>query len=202
MNKVTTGDNNYCGPAVLSVVSGRSVDYCARIIGEIIGKAPDKVKGVYPADLFKAAARLRIRHEKIEPPASSLFAVASNLVHRGEATYILEIPKHYIAIEVTAAREIFLCDNHTKEPINLAGSARLSQKVEQIWKCSVKPAAVLIRDTVEVVEVKNSADSAYYINIIKEYEDPEDNFKCSKGLFRADRNELKIIAAKLTEMSK
>jgi len=199
MNKVQTGNNQFCGPAALSVISGHSVDYCAKVIGDIIGKAPDKVKGVFPADLFKAAKKLRIDYKEIEM-SGSLYFVATCLAHKGTATYLVTLPRHYIVIEVTLDRQLFICDNHTKEPLNLANSARLSQRIEKIWKVSAKPPAVLVNTKVEVRSVDYNGESAYYINVIKEFIDPEDNISINKGLFRASRSEFSKIVEKLKEI--
>jgi hypothetical protein len=47
--------------------------------------------------------------------------------------YLVTIPKHYISLEVRDG-SMYLCDNHTKQELEIQNSARLSQKVERIWK--------------------------------------------------------------------
>jgi hypothetical protein len=193
MNRVQTGNNQYCGPAALSIISGYTVDYCAQVIGDIIGKEPSKVKGVHPADLFKAFDKLRIKHDEIQPMGISLFAVASNLHHK-IGTYLVTLPKHFVVIEVTNDKQIFICDNHVKEPLNLANSARLSQKVENIWKCYPKPPAKLLQWDLKIV---NSFGDNHDIQLHHWFEDSEDNYHTTLGHIRANKDQLALIAKEL-----
>lgn len=201
MNKVILGDNQFCGPAALSIISGRPVDYCAKVIGDIINKPPDKVKGVFVADMLKAFKKVRVDAAKVPHMGYSLFSVASDLARRHKpGVYLAVITKHYIVLELTADKTLLICDNHTKQPINLASSARLNQAVEELYFVTTRPPVIHIKDEVEVVKVSYTGESAYYVNIKKIYTDPEDNTSCSKGLFRANDEELKLIVSKLQEM--
>lgn len=201
MNKVILGDNQFCGPAALSIISGRPVDYCAKVIGDIINKPPDKVKGVFVSDMLKAFKKVRVDAVKIPHLGYSLFScVTSMAIRQKPGVYLAVIPKHYIVLELTADKQFYICDNHTKTPISLANSARLNQKVEEVYSVSTRPPAIHIKDEVEVVKVSYIGESAYYVNIKKIYTDSEDNTSCSKGLFRANDEELKLIVSKLQGM--
>ncbi len=203
MNKVIIGDNQFCGPAALSIISGRPVDYCAKVIGEIIGKPADKVKAVFTVDMLKAFKKVRVDYQKVQPLGYSIYAMANDLARRFEpSNYLVTTKNHYVVIELTAGKQILICDNHTKHPMNLASSARLNQAVEEVYKVAAKPEAVWLRDSIEVTKVEYTGESAYYVNIIREYENPEDNTKASKGLFRANDAELKLIVSKLAEYTK
>ena len=142
MNNADMGFNHYCGPAVLSVLTGRSSDDCAYAISCVNGNY--KVKGVLVPDLILAADRLGYELREVQVPGSSLFMIASVLSH-AEGQYIIVVPKHYVIIEIKDG-VIQLCDNHTKTPIKLQSSARLSQKVEKVLKAVVKPQAEISRE--------------------------------------------------------
>lgn len=135
MNDANMGFNQFCGPAALSVLTGRNTDECAYAISCVNGQY--KVKGVTTPDLVKAADRLGFNLRQVQIPGRSLFMVASMLSH-AEGTYVVVVPKHFVVIEI-AGGDIQLCDNHTKQPIKLQNSARLSQKVEQVLKAEKKP---------------------------------------------------------------
>lgn len=132
MDNVNLGMNVFCGPAVLSIFSGADTDTCADAITKINGR--HTITGVNSSDLIKAGQSLGLEFEENKAfEGRSLFWSASALVNF-PGQYLITIPRHYIAIEVTRDRQISICDNHTKEPIDLQNSARLSQKVERVWK--------------------------------------------------------------------
>ncbi len=124
--------NNYCGPAVLSIFTGARADDCAEEIQKVNGAF--KVKGVQPSDLIKAGQAMGLEFRDNEAfGGRSIFWTASAMAKMGPAKYLVTIPKHYIALEVRDGT-IYICDNHTKTELELQNSARLSQKVEQVWR--------------------------------------------------------------------
>jgi hypothetical protein len=52
--------------------------------------------------------------------------------------YLVMIPNHFVCIEVSE-RKIYFCDNHTKEPMPAASSARLLQPVLAVYKIIKRP---------------------------------------------------------------
>lgn len=56
--------------------------------------------------------------------------------------YIITLPNHFAAIEVNN-KQIYFCDNHTKEPIPAAASARLLQKVLAVNKVFKRPETII-----------------------------------------------------------
>lgn len=132
MDEVQFGQNIYCGPAVLSIYTGCTTDDCAEEIQKVNGKA--NIKGVYPPDLITAGSRMGLKFDLIESfNDRSIFWVASVLTKMEPAMYLVTIPDHYIALEVRDGR-IYICDNHTKTELPLERSARLSQKIEKLWR--------------------------------------------------------------------
>jgi hypothetical protein len=123
LKSVNIGHNKFCGPAVLSILTGRNTDECAKVIRSINGHY--EVAGVQLGDLLKAADKLGFDNQQI-PPQGSLYRTLVGLASR-EGFYIITVPLHFVVIEVNN-KEIFFCDNHTKEPIRAASSARLMQQ--------------------------------------------------------------------------
>jgi len=134
LKKVNEGFNKFCGPAVLSILTGKNTDDCAWEISKVSGHY--NVVGVQLTDLLKAADRLGfLSHAEV--PQGSLYRTLITLINN-EGMYIVTVPRHFVCIEIRD-REIYFCDNHTKEPIPAASSARLRQRVEAIHKVWPKP---------------------------------------------------------------
>ena len=129
LNAVNIGMNKYCGPAVLSILTGKSTDECARVISSVNGKYT--IEGVKTVDLLEAASRMGFDNESV-PTAASLFGTLIRLVN-SDGLYIVTVTGHFIAIEVNE-KKIYFCDNHTKEPMPAASSARLQQRCVSVHK--------------------------------------------------------------------
>lgn len=136
MNKVKQGQNQYCVPAVISILTGKDTDECARAISRVTGSS--RVEGVAYTDTLEVLKRLGMQVTS-EPQASdqSLFS-SMHYLSRIDGMYIVGVPGHVVAIEVKE-HKVYLCDNHTKEPISGAASARLGQRVDKVYKVSVPP---------------------------------------------------------------
>lgn len=192
--KSISGMNQYCGPAVLSALTGRSTDECASVISRINGK--QIIKAVQMNELIKALDMLGFKSTLVDWNSYTLFGTFSTLAtHPG--FYVILVPKHVVAVEVTAGNQIFLIDNHTKEPINAAGSARLSQRVEGVYLVTPKPAKpipVFLRDEIVVAETGIGMIS---IRLIKHYEIPADNqtIKLGQFQFQSEEQLIQIIGA-------
>ena len=132
LKPVIEGHNRFCGPAVLSIITGKSTDECADVIRSINGEY--KIRGVYLTDLLKAASKLNFNTLRINTEGSSLFRALTEL-SLVDGIYIVTVPNHFVCIEVKD-KQIYFCDNHTKEPIKDASSARLMQKVVAAYRVS------------------------------------------------------------------
>lgn len=130
LKSVEFGFNRFCGPSVLSILTGRSTDDCAKIISQVNGSYD--VRGVWTKDLLEAAKRMGFKNEDMNLRNSSLFR-ALHSIARIDGLYIVTLTGHFVCIEV-ANGKVFFCDNHTKEPIPAASSARLSMNVESVHK--------------------------------------------------------------------
>lgn len=136
LKAVEFGYNKYCGPAVLSILTGKSTDECARVISRINGQY--NIVGVTLTDLMKAAQQLGFITENMHVDGMSLFRALLTLAPRGDGTFIVNVPNHWVCIEVTDGK-LYFCDNHTKEPIPAASSARLSMPAIAVWKVTKDP---------------------------------------------------------------
>lgn len=132
MNNIQFGSNQFCGPSVLSAICGITTDEAAAVIQSVTGQHRD-VKGVFSSDLRKSFVSLGYKCQTVNIPSGfSVFKAMFALTGK-DGIYIFMVPGHFIAIEVNGKNR-FICDNHTKEPINLSNSSRLSQKVSSIFK--------------------------------------------------------------------
>jgi hypothetical protein len=130
LKPVTEGFNKFCGPAVLSILTGKSTDECAQVISRINGAY--NVSGVLLTDLLKACDKLSFDQRLITADGNSLYRELMTLVNTN-GMYIVTLASHFVCIEVKD-KQIFFCDNHTKNPITAASSARLGQQVIAIHK--------------------------------------------------------------------
>lgn len=137
LNEVNIGFNKYCGPAALSVITGLSTDETAAAVSYVSGNY--KVTGVQVPHLITAGKRLGCDFKRVEAAEGrSIFFAASAILSRKSGMYLVVIPGHYVVLESRDGK-MFICDNHTKSPIQLSSSARLSQKCEQVYEVTYTP---------------------------------------------------------------
>jgi len=190
LKEVNFGLNQYCGPAVLSILTGESTDRCAAVISAISGEK--EIKAVDRGHLREAFKRLKFDVEVTNHSGSSLYGVLYRL--RSQAgLYVVFVPHHVVAVEVTN-KEIFICDNHSKTPLDIKSSARLMQRVEAVWKVFPHPIPKLIREEIELTKLTSRIN----INKYSYYENEEDNTKTSLGyIYYKDKKELEDILYKI-----
>lgn len=162
LNAVNIGMNKYCGPAVLSILTGKSTDECARVISSINGKYT--VEGVQLSHLLTAAERLGFDHEPVAA-AATLFGTLIRLSN-ADGLYIVTVSNHFVVIEVND-KKIYFCDNHTKEPMPAASSARLQQQVKAVNKVFKRREPVLIKSKI-VAKKTLTMDEGYCTVVITE----------------------------------
>lgn len=137
LKEAQIGQNKYCGPAVLSIITGKSSDYCANVISGINGSYT--VQGVTLQDLMSAANKMGFDCTPMPAYTGSMYRTIVNIVSMNEdGIYILMPPHHYVVVEVRDKKAYF-CDNHTKQVIPAASSARLLQNIERVIKVIKRP---------------------------------------------------------------
>lgn len=129
LQPVNQASNTYCGPAVLSSITGISTDEAANLINQIRKVSPStSVRGVWPLELDEAFRRLGYKVQEMDfPRKTSIYSTMFYITKPG--IYLFYIPHHVISIEITEDNKRYIIDNHTKKPLNLSVSARLGQKV-------------------------------------------------------------------------
>lgn len=194
MREVKTGSNQYCGPAVLSILTGRSTDECASLIRSVDPHYSGRE--VQLTVLVEVLKKISFNCNLVPNTSGSIFSVFHR-IYNNPGFYVVVVRKHVVCVEVQADKQILLCDNHTKEPINGAASARLGQFVEAIYKVEPKPAPVFLRNEIEVKVEYYGAEGVLEINKHSIYSDPEDNVHRMLTYFRATKEELLSIRDQL-----
>lgn len=196
MKAVSLGHNKYCGPAVLSILTGKSTDECAAVISSVNGQYD--VKGVTTPDLIRAARKLGFAIEEVNVYGQSLFGALTNLFARPDkdGIYIVTLKGHFVAVEISG-KDIWFCDNHTKEPMDAAGAARLGARVISIHKVTKLPDPILIGT--EMIVLKTPSGDGYHLSFrrISHFNQGEDENKNIGYLYVHSESEIREIADKL-----
>lgn len=126
IKNISTAKNKFCGPAVISSITGLTTDEAEKAIQEVVGNNKPVV-GVWSVDLCETFKRLgyRCTYYTHLDNSGSLFYILSVL---SDGIYVLVVPGHYVCVEIDGPRR-YLCDNHTRKPLMAAISARGSQRV-------------------------------------------------------------------------
>ena len=128
LKQINQGVNTFCGPSVLSAIAGITTDEAAVLINEIRKTPHASVRGVYSHELDAAFRSLGYKvYEQDFPRKTSIYSCMFFITKPG--VYLFYIPHHVIAIEIAEDGKRYIIDNHTKKPLNLSVSARLSQPV-------------------------------------------------------------------------
>lgn len=190
MRSANIGDNKYCGPTVLSILTGKSTDECASVLSFVTGRS--NITLVRMSEL--KACLSKMRYEYVEKAYDcSLYSLFMQ-ISKETGFYIVELPQHVVAIEVDTQGRVYLCDNHTKEPINGAASARLGQRAQVCYKVTPKPDPVYVQSQIELIQSKSYGRVTLSLAMWDIYENEEDNIRRDIGtLYAKDENELKLI---------
>ena len=196
LKEINFGINQYCGPAVLSALTGESTDRCAAVISAVSGKR--EIKAVELGHLKEALKKLRFDVEETNFGGSTLYGTLYRM-HTFDGLYIISVPHHVVAVEVKGT-EIYICDNHCKTPLDIKQSVRLTQKVNSVLKVTPKSPPVFIGSSIRLD--RNYRGTNFEINIfsVNRYENSEDDNQYSLGTIRyKDNLELKWILEALNK---
>lgn len=195
LKEINFGINKYCGPAVLSALTGESTDRCAAVISSINGQS--EIKAVQIDHLLEAFRRLGFRNLIISDIGRTLYSTLIK-ISNVDGFYMIMVPNHFVAVEVKDSK-IYLIDNHTKEPMNAASSARLMQVVQSCYKIIPKLQPKFIEFIVELVH----RDRTITVFRTTKFEDAADNSTVRLGSFSfIDYEELKQIVSELKKLVK
>jgi len=193
LKEINFGFNQYCGPAVLSAFTGKSTDECAAVISSISGKR--EIKAVEVSHLIQALEKLRFDVKREGYTNYSLYMLFINIITK-DGLYLILIPHHVIAAEVKD-KKIYLIDNHSKQPIEASSSARLTQRVEMVYRVVPKEQPNFLKSEIKLIEFNRNIQ----IQILNLYKDVEDNTLIVLGQFKyTNLDELKQINMKIAEL--
>jgi len=197
LKEINFGFNKYCGPAVLSALTGESTDRCAAVISAITGQK--EIKAVDILYIMSAFGKLGFQYEALSLfSGGTLYKTLTNLVNI-DGFYIISVPHHVVAIEVKD-KNIYFVDNHTKTPISASSSARLMQKVLGVWRITKKVTPKFVKSEIKVV-----CNSARHVTLFRDsiFENAEDNTSTRLGSFSfLDYEELKQIIHEMKRLIK
>lgn len=129
MNTVS-GKNKFCVPSVMSAIAGISTDEAEAVIKLVTGQKK-AVRAVLLIDMIKAFREIGYYCNEREPTAHTVFGCLFTL-RKHDGFYIFYVKDHVIAIEVNGDH-MYICDNHSKEPVNMSSSSRLGMQVFKIY---------------------------------------------------------------------
>ena len=180
LKEVNFGINQYCGPAVLSALTGESTDRCAAVISAVSGRR--EIRAVDRADLKEALKRLKFDITETKFGGGTLFGTLHRMYNKN-GLYIVFVPHHVVAVEVKDS-QIYICDNHTKTPIEIKQSARLMQKCQDVWEVTPHPIPKYLRTEIRIFQGFKGID--IFRKLI--YENEEDNITEVIGNIRSISN--------------
>lgn len=205
LKSASIGLNKYCGPAVLAILTGKSTDECAATIAKISKQYI--VSGVQLDNLLQAADRLGFSNTKIDVHGSlyrQLVVLATS--KDSDGLYIITVPNHFVVVEVKD-KQIYFCDNHTKEPISASASARLMQNVVACNKVTKRadykePELPKLLDS-KLEVISDDMSGMLYITIKRNsiYNYNELNSSVELAMLRITRDELAEILIRLNGLA-
>ena len=192
LHEINFGINQFCGPSVMSALTGKSTDECAAVISAVSGR--QEIRAVAMPHLIEAFKRLKFDMKQIDKAGYSLFGNLTALSNK-EGMYIVLVPRHVVAVEVTKNHQLWLVDNHSKQPLPAESSARLSQRCEGVYKITEMPKPVFVRTEIKIEKLYSNNIRIKATDI---YENSEDNVIRHLGQINyKDNAELNLIIKEL-----
>ena len=182
MKSVNVGFNKYCGPAVLSILTGYDTDQCARFIRRVNGQY--NVTGVTPSHLLQAAGLMGFDLETRMPQATMHATIVSLISFPG--MYVFWTADHYFVIEVTKDKKVLFCDNHSKEPMPAASSARLTQFITGVFQ-AVKKREISVPPPKEKARSEAIEQLVSLVHLAKFHKDRCEDSNCCISIYRMKR---------------
>lgn len=127
--KPVSGGNIFCGPAIISAITGVTTDEAAKLVQQIRGNNRPVV-GVYSNELEAVFKKLNYRCEipLAREVGNTLFNTLCSLT---KGTWAIVVPGHFVCVEVDSGGKRWFIDNHTKKPMMASAAARGMQRV--VW---------------------------------------------------------------------
>lgn len=141
------GINQFCGPAVLAAITGKTTDEVARVVSAIVGR--DRIKSMRWEEMLSALDSLGFDRTLVPGTTGHTFFSCISSIRNKPGFYVVGLPKHFVAIEVTT-EAIYFIDNHVKSAIKASQSARLMQKVDVAYQVIKRRDPVLVSSKIHV----------------------------------------------------
>lgn len=140
--RVNQGTNPWCGPAVLSILTGKNTDECAKVVGNMMGVSGTYVTGVTIQHMLAAITKLGGSSQRLNSLENCSLFMALYGINTVPGKYLVMVKhtrliNHYIALEVRPDRTISMCDNRTQRDVKIEASIELSRRVLQIWRIDI-----------------------------------------------------------------
>lgn len=153
MNEIK-GNNIYCGPAAIAAIVGCNTDTAEKYIQQVTGSS-HPVKGTQNADILQALTLLG--YDCLPMPLVEDGSLFGAIPYLSDGVYLFNVPEHYVVIERKGSSTTII-DNHTKLPLKLSASSRLSQNVVHCWKITkvreVKPKEITYSKRRVIIELE------------------------------------------------
>jgi hypothetical protein len=123
-----TGRNSYCGPAVISTLTGMTTDSAAEIVRRRTGQRV--VKGMYTRELRDALYSLGITSDV--RPVTGKPTLNQWMTHHREnskSTYLVVVTGHFIVVQ-----QSHMIDNHTGTPEWVERSHCFRKRVREVYR--------------------------------------------------------------------
>lgn len=196
LKPVNVGFNKYCGPAVLSILTGKNTDECVRAIRYVY---PQYDGAEVPYNILLQAADKLGYDTPAAQQGTSLYGTIVRLAKQ-DGIYVILVPRHVVVVEIKN-RLAYFCDNHTKEVIPASSSARLGQRVFAVNRFVERPKPVLLR-----VEPRVEIDlfsKIMSIKMVDIYDDPKHTTSVLKGsIIFNDVAELELMIEAINDVYK
>lgn len=111
---VQFGENEFCGQAVVSIITGRTTDKAEKKFQELRDNFNKPIKGIWLRELEIVLGRFGYSWKGIPYVKGTLFTNLSMINNTG--IYVFSLYDHVVVLERTY-RDWLLCDNHTKKPM-------------------------------------------------------------------------------------
>ncbi len=137
LSPIKQGSNQYCGPAVISSITGKSTDEIARMVQQLRGKARP-VSVMYSSEIRAILEQCGyVCYDLILTKGTSIFYLLQTRKFL-PGIYLFYVPGHVVVLEFTSEGLSYIVDNHTKSPLTLSASSRLTQRVLSFVKVEKK----------------------------------------------------------------
>lgn len=146
MNEIEFGANKFCGPSAIAALVGCNTDTAEHYI-QTANNIPysKRIKGTTNQEMLRALDLLGFNCIEFEYVEDSTLFGSIPYIGVNDGMYLVNIPGHYITLETKDSKVIIL-DNHTKEPLNIAASARLGQRIVKCWKIEKRQVEVVYKE--------------------------------------------------------